>query len=68
MGVYMKFLEGYKSYMIAAALAVTTFLYSIGKIDFHTFSAISGFLGSGGLATIRSAIVSNSDPQMATKQ
>lgn len=49
-------MKGYKTYLIAAAAALTTAAHSLGWIDGQTYTAIMGFLGAGGLATLRAGV------------
>ena len=56
MGSLIKFLEGKKSYAIAALMAVLVFLKGINKIDEATYNSLVVLLAGGGLATLRSAI------------
>jgi len=52
-------MKGYKTYLIAAAAAVVTGLHYLGHIDSELYKTALGFLGAGGLATIRSALPAN---------
>lgn len=56
MGNLIKFLEGKKTYFIAACMAVLVFLKQIGKIDDVTYNSLQALLFGGGLAALRSAI------------
>jgi len=47
---------GYRTYLIAAALAVATGAHALGWIDGATYQAIAGLLGAGGLATLRAGV------------
>lgn len=49
-------LKGYKTYFIAAAVGAVTVFYYLGYMDGDTYSAVLGFLGAGGLATLRAGI------------
>ena len=51
-----QFLEGKKSYLAAACAGAATFAFAMGWIDFKVYGIIMGFLGSGGLASLRSGI------------
>lgn len=62
----MEFLKGNRTYIISGLGAIATFIYSIGKIDFNTYSTICGFLGFGTAAALRAGIA-NSDPKMNNK-
>jgi len=56
MGSLIKFLEGRKSYIVAALMAVLVFLKQIGKLDEATYQMLQGLLIGGGIASLRSAI------------
>lgn len=62
----MEFLKGNKTYIISGLGAIATFIYSIGTIDFDTYSAICGFLGFGAASALRAGLA-NSDPKMNNK-
>lgn len=51
----MSALAGYRTYIIAACAAVLTGLQYAGVIDQHLYETLMGFLGAGGLATLRAA-------------
>lgn len=52
----LKFLDGRKTYTVAACLAVLVFLKSINKIDQATYDQLQVLLLGGGLAALRSAV------------
>lgn len=52
----MDILKGKKTYLIAAAWAIITFLYSMGWIDAHTYQLIQGFLFPAGIAALRAGL------------
>ena len=52
----MNYLKGKKTYIIAAIGGVVTAAYMLGMIDMQMWTVIMGFLGAGGMATMRSAI------------
>lgn len=56
MNKVIEFLKGKKTYGVAFAVAVATFAYAMGWIDTNTLVTIYGFLGAGGLATLRDAL------------
>jgi hypothetical protein len=49
-------LEGKKTYLVAMAIAVATYVKATGYISEPTFQLIVGLLGAGGLVTLRSSI------------
>lgn len=49
-------LLGNKTYIAAAAMAILSFIYAMGWIDRSIFDAMSVFLGSLGLAALRSGV------------
>ena len=49
-------MKGYKTYIIAALAAAATGLHYLGYIDAGTYQTVIGFLGAGGLATLRAAV------------
>lgn len=49
-------LQGYKTYIVAALMAIATFLHALGIIDDATYQAILAFLGSLGVATIAAKV------------
>lgn len=50
------FLEGKKTYFVAALVAVVAVAEFMGWIDMQTATSILGILGAGGLASLRSAV------------
>ena len=56
MGNLIKWLEGKKTYLVGACMAVLVFLKQIGKIDDATYNSLLALLMGGGLAALRSAI------------
>jgi len=48
--------DGKKSYIVAALIAITTFVYAMGWINEGAYVAILGVLGASGIAALRSAI------------
>lgn len=52
----MSFLAGKKTYLIAAAWALATFVYSIGYLDEHTYQIIQGALFPAGIAALRAGV------------
>jgi hypothetical protein len=52
----IKLLEGRKSYIVAALMAVLVFLKQIGHLDEATYQMLQGLLIGGGIASLRSAI------------
>ena len=52
----MNFLDGYKSYIVAAAIALTTGAFALGLIDKTIATLIFGLLGAGGVVALKSAI------------
>ena len=49
-------MSGYKTYAIAALIGVVTVAHQLGYIDDNLRDTILGFLGAGGLATLRAGI------------
>ena len=49
-------MQGYKTYLIAAAVAVATGLHAAGIIDKELYLALLGFLNAGGLAALRAGV------------
>jgi hypothetical protein len=49
-------LSGYKTYIIAAVAAIVTGLYYAGVVDQTVYDTLMGFLGAGGLATLRAGV------------
>lgn len=56
MGSLIAFLNGKKTYIVAACMAVLVFLKNINKIDEATYNMAQAVLLGGGLAALRSAI------------
>lgn len=54
-------LDGYKTYITAAALAVTGVLYGFELINDQVFQAIFALLTAGGLAALRSGVKKTED-------
>ena len=52
----MSFLKGKKTYILAVLLGLATVAHALNWIDSNTFFTLSGLLGAGGAATLRSAI------------
>ena len=52
----MDFLKGKKTYLIAAAVGLVTVAHQLGWIDADTYKVVLGFLGAGGLATLRAGV------------
>ena len=53
----MDFLKGRKTYILAALAGLTTAAHMLGMIDVELYTTIMGFLGAGGLATLRMGMV-----------
>ena len=49
-------LEGKKTYIFAALVALATFAKTIGWIDDTTYQALLALFGAGGLAALRSGV------------
>lgn len=49
-------LKGKKTYIIAAAAGVVTAAHAAGFIGVELYTSIMGFLGAGGLATLRAGV------------
>ena len=49
-------MNGYRTYICAAALAVATFAKAMGWIDESQYTVIAGLIASGGLAALRAAV------------
>lgn len=49
-------LKGAKTYIVAALMAVATFLWKIGVIDTQMYQTIIAFLAPLGLAALRGAV------------
>lgn len=54
----MDFLKGKKTYIIAIVAGVVVTMGMLGFIDENTQKALLGFLGAGGLATLRAGVSS----------
>jgi len=52
----MSNLSGYKTYIIAALIAVATGVRYLGYIDDAMYQTLLGLLGAGGLATMRASV------------
>ncbi len=52
----MGWLQGKKTYIVAALVAAATFAHSVGWIDDTLFQALLGLLGAGGLAALRAGV------------
>ena len=52
----MKILSGYRTYIIAALIAVTTFAFHVGWLDKDSFEKLVAALGAAGAAFLRMAI------------
>jgi len=52
----MNVLKGKKTYIIAALVGLATAIHQLGYIDTGMYQAILGFLGAGGLATLRAGV------------
>ena len=52
----MDALKGYKTYIVAALAGVVTVLQMLGYVDGELAVTLYGFLGAGGLATLRAAV------------
>lgn len=51
-----RLLEGKKTYIVAFLVATVSFAVGMGWIDESTALLLYGFLGAGGLATLRAAV------------
>jgi hypothetical protein len=49
-------LAGYKTYSIAALMAVLAFARAMGWLDEATYQTLLGLLGATGLATLRAGV------------
>ena len=49
-------LDGKKTYIFAALVALATFAKTIGWIDENTYQALLALFGAGGLAALRSGV------------
>lgn len=52
----MDFLNGKKTYLVAAGLALAVFAFNVGWIDKATHDTIVGILTAAGLASLRAGI------------
>lgn len=52
----MKWLTGYKTYIIAALTAALTLAHSLGYIDEATYQTLLALLGAGGISTVAAKI------------
>ena len=52
----MDFLSGKKTYIIAVLAGIVVAVQSLGYIDNDMATTILGFLGAGGLATLRAGV------------
>lgn len=52
----MEKINGYKTYICAALLALTTFARSVGWIDDSQFQTVMSILGALGLASLRHGV------------
>jgi hypothetical protein len=52
----MMSLEGKKTYLTAAALALASFALAVGWLDREQYDVILGLLGSLGLAALRAGV------------
>ena len=59
-------LTGYKTYTIAAVIAVLAAAKYLGYVDEGTFQALMAILLAGGLGTVHSAIVANGSANAVT--
>ena len=57
-----KFLEGKKTYLVAFLVALDTLIYKLGYINEAVYTTILGFLGAGGLASLRAGMTKNGAP------
>ena len=63
MDILSGLLGGKKTYLIAAAIGLVTAAQALGWIDDAAYTMILGFLGAGGLATLRAGVTSaGADP------
>jgi hypothetical protein len=63
MDVLNGLLGGKKTYLIALAVGLVTAAQALGWIDSEIYQVILGFLGAGGLATLRAGVTSaGADP------
>ena len=49
-------LTGYKTYIVAAAMAAATAAKALGWIDEAVFQTVMGLLGASGVATLRAGV------------
>lgn len=56
-------LKGYKTYIMAGIMGVTTAVHHLGYIDGAMYSSILGLTGAGGLAALRDGM-----PKPTTKK
>lgn len=63
----MDFLKDYRSYIIAAAVAIVTGLEIAGVIPTEIANQIRGMLGAGAIFTLRAAMVSPVDVAKAVQ-
>lgn len=54
----MEFLKGKKTYIVAALAGLATALHYAGLLETSTLNTVLGFLGAGGLATLRAGVSS----------
>lgn len=52
----MIWLAGYRTYLVAAAMAALAAAYGLGWIDRSTYEMLLGLLTGAGMATIRSGV------------
>lgn len=52
----IELLKGKKTYIVAAVMAIATFVHLMGWIDAPTLAKVEVFLASIGLATLRAGI------------
>ena len=50
-------LEGYKTYITALLIGITSAVYTLGWIDSQAYAAILGLLGAGAAAAIHHAVI-----------
>ena len=56
MDIFSGLLGGKKTYLIAAAVGLVTAAQAWGWLDDQAYTMILGFLGAGGLATLRAGV------------
>lgn len=49
----MEWLSGKKTYILAVLAGIVTAAYTLGYLSVETYTAVMGFLGAGGVATLR---------------